>query len=52
MRLTKEQARGKMPLIKAHYWFGSDQLKFVIKLGYDYYIDDDNAMFYIYQRKH
>lgn len=57
MELTEEQYKNyykvhkRISILKAHPWFGSDQLKFIIKDEYDYYIDNDNKMFYVYSKK-
>lgn len=51
MRLTKEENRNrKNPLIKAHHWFGSDTFERVFK-DFDYYVDTDNALFYVYDKE-
>jgi hypothetical protein len=50
MELTKEQNRLKKNcLIKAHYWFGIDVFNKVFK-DFDYYIDDENKLFYVYEK--
>ena len=50
MELTKEQARiRKNCLVKGHLWFGYDELKLILKKGYDYYIEDRN-MVYIFKK--
>jgi hypothetical protein len=52
MELTKKQAeKRKGCILKAHPWFGSDELGRMLKRGYDYYVDHDDKVIYVYSRK-
>ena len=52
MEITKEENnKRKNCLLKAHYWFGSVELKKILKDNYDYYIDYENTLFYVYEKE-
>lgn len=53
MKLTKEQfekRKREVPVVKAHHWYGSDELSKVIDKRYDYFVDEDAALFYVLKR--
>lgn len=52
MQLTEAQwKKRKGCVVKAHPWFGSEEFGRMLKRGYDYYVDHDNALVYVYSRK-
>lgn len=51
MKLTKEQysQRKDRPILKAHQWYGNDQLDEILK-DYDYY-NDEGVLFYVFKKE-
>lgn len=51
MELTKEQYEKRTgALLKAHHWFGSDNFKTIFE-NYDYYVDKDRVLIYVYKKE-